>query len=93
MGGEQAANTLFSIQKRAKERKGHNFDPDELEEMRQKIIKRYQEQMNIRYGAARGWVDAIIAPHTTRDLLIKQLQLLSKFRSPSERFHMGVVQV
>ena len=30
----------------------------------------YQAQTDIRYGAARGWVDAIIAPHATRDVLI-----------------------
>jgi acetyl-CoA carboxylase carboxyltransferase component len=35
-------------------------------EMRDSIRRMYEEQTDIRYGAARGWVDAIIAPHDTR---------------------------
>jgi acetyl-CoA carboxylase carboxyltransferase component len=50
--------------------------------------------MDIRYGAARGWVDAIIAPETTRDVLIRFLQLVK--RAPDKKdvsFHTGVLQV
>ena len=33
--------------------------------LRDEYHRRYEEQTDIRYGAARGWVDAIIAPHET----------------------------
>ena len=46
----------------------------------------------IRYGAARGWVDAIIQPHETREVLIQLLQYVSR-SMPEARFHTGVIQV
>ena len=52
----------------------------------------YEEQTDIRYGAARGWVDAIIQPHETRDVLIQLLQYVLR-PMPKARFHTGVIQV
>jgi len=52
----------------------------------------YEEQTDIRYGAARGWVDAIIQPHETRENLIRLLQFASR-PTPKARFHTGVIQV
>jgi 3-methylcrotonyl-CoA carboxylase beta subunit len=37
----------------------------------------YQSQTDIRYGAARGWVDAIIAPESTRLWLSTALSVVS----------------
>ncbi len=51
------------------------------------------EQTDIRYGAARGWVDAVIAPHTTRTVLIKLLQLVARSPMKERTFHTGVLQV
>jgi acetyl-CoA carboxylase carboxyltransferase component len=34
--------------------------------------------MDVRYGAARGWVDAIIPPHETRSALIETLKCVSR---------------
>jgi acetyl-CoA carboxylase carboxyltransferase component len=47
--------------------------------------------MDIRYGAARGWVDAIIAPHATRDVLIRTLDWATH-RPPPAGFRAGVLQ-
>ena len=52
----------------------------------------YQEQTDIRYGAARGWVDAIIQPHQTRNVLIELLRYVSR-PAAKGRFHTGVIQV
>lgn len=90
MGAEQAANTLLSVQQRAAERRGNKLTPDQVRELRQKIVERYKEQMDIRYGAARGWVDAIIAPHTTRDALIDLLGIVKP--RDGATFHTGVLQ-
>lgn len=77
MGAEQAADTLDSIQK-----KGNH-----------KIKEQYQEQMDIRFGAARGWVDAIISPHKTRELLNRMLHLVKRAPFREKTFHTGVFQV
>ncbi|MDP1834498.1 MAG: acyl-CoA carboxylase subunit beta [Chlamydiales bacterium] len=90
MGAEQAANTLLSVQQRAAERRGQKLTPDEVRELRDTIVARYKENMDVRYGAARGWVDAIIAPHTTRDTLSYLLSLVKVRKDVS--FHTGVIQ-
>ena len=92
MGAEQASGVIFDIHKRAAERDGHGLDAAELEALRAKIRAGYVEKTDIRYGAARGWVDGIIAPHTTRDVLVSAIRLVGRER-PSRRFHSGVLQV
>jgi 3-methylcrotonyl-CoA carboxylase beta subunit len=92
MGAAQASDTVFSILARAKERGDKKAAPEELEELRAKVKSSYEEQTDIRYGAARGWVDAIIQPHETRDVLMVLLRYVS--RPPAKgRFHTGVIQV
>src|SRR6059058_4960462 len=92
MGAAQASDTVFSILARAKERGDKTAAPEELEELRAKVKASYEEQTDIRYGAARGWIDAIIQPHETRDVLIRLLSYVS--RPPAKgRFHTGVIQV
>src|ERR1700719_58145 len=78
IGAAQASDTIFSILARAKERGDKKAAPGELEELRAKVKASYEEQTDIRYGAARGWIDAIIQPHETRDVLSLLLQYVSR---------------
>ena len=94
MGADQAAETLFTVQMRAAERKGKALDQKAAEKMREDLKARYEQQLDIRYGAARGWVDAIIAPHTTRDTVAALLRLTQRAPLPATKtFHTGVLQV
>ena len=92
MGAAQASDTVFSILARARERGDKKATHEELEELRVKVKQSYEEQTDIRYGAAHGWVDAIIQPHDTRDVLIRLLEYVSR-PAPKGRFHTGVIQV
>jgi 3-methylcrotonyl-CoA carboxylase beta subunit len=92
MGAAQASDTVFSILARAKERGDKKAAPGELEELRAKVKAGYEEQTDIRYGAARGWIDAIIQPHETREVLVSLLRYVSR-PSAKGRFHTGVIQV
>jgi len=92
MGAAQASDTVFSILARARERGDKKSTHQDLEELRAKVKQNYEEQTDIRYGAARGWVDAIIQPHETRDVLIQLLQHVLR-PMPKARFHTGVIQV
>jgi len=92
MGAAQASDTVFSILARARERGDKKASHEELEELRIKVKQSYEEQTDIRYGAARGWVDAIIQPHETRDVLIRLLQYVTRPKSQAH-FHTGVIQV
>ena len=92
MGAAQASDTIFSVLARASARGDKKSSPEELEQLRATVKANYEEQTDIRYGAARGWVDAIIQPHETREVLSRLLQYVSR-PMPKARFHTGVVQV
>src|SRR5437773_635714 len=92
MGAAQASDTVFAILVRARERGDKKATHEELEELRAKVKQSYEEQTDIRYGAAHGWVDAIIQPHETRDILAQVLPYVSR-PTPKGHFHTGVIQV
>jgi acetyl-CoA carboxylase carboxyltransferase component len=92
MGGEQASDTLFTILQRNMESNKSTLTPDELDQLRETVKNNYKNQMDIRYGAARGWVDAIIPPHGTREVLMTVLRMV--VRKPIQsNFKTGVLQV
>jgi acetyl-CoA carboxylase carboxyltransferase component len=92
MGGEQAAGTLLEITVNALRRTGHEPDAEELDELRRKVEASYDEQMDIRYAAARLWVDAIIEPDSTRAALLVALETATRF-DDGRAFRTGVLQV
>ncbi len=91
MGGNQAADTLLALQLREAQRNGRVLGEQEVGDLRQSILQRYQQQTDIRYGAARGWVDAIIQPHETRLWLSAALDQLPA--NIGHDFRTGVLQV
>jgi acetyl-CoA carboxylase carboxyltransferase component len=92
MGAAQASDTVFSVLAKSRERGDKKASPEELEQLRAKVKETYEEQTDIRYGAARGWVDAVIQPHETRDVLMRLLGYVSRPMPQGAHFHMGVVQ-
>lgn len=92
MGSHQAAETLLSLRIRDAERAGKKLSQLETEQLHDSIKQQYQRQTDIRYGAARGWVDAIIAPHETRTMLSRALALIPKNFDRTD-FRTGVLQV
>lgn len=91
MGAEQAAETLLALQLRDAKRSGKTLSETDVSELRESIRDRYETQTDIRYGAARGWVDAIIRPHETRLWLRTALDLLPA--TSGGHFRTGVLQV
>jgi len=90
MGGDQAAETLLALHIRDAKRAGKDLSQAEIDSLHKSIHDRYAEQTDIRYGAARGWVDAIIRPHETRMWLTMALDLLP----PTDGiFRTGTLQV
>jgi acetyl-CoA carboxylase carboxyltransferase component len=91
MGADQAAETLLALHVRDAERAGKPLSKDEIAKVRETIRDRYDEQTDIRYGAARGWVDAVIRPHETRMWLEAALWLLPP--TTDAIFRTGTLQV
>jgi acetyl-CoA carboxylase carboxyltransferase component len=92
MGGEQAADTLLELRLRDARRRGPPLAEEEIQRLREEMRRRYDQQTDIRYGAARGWVDAIVAPHQTRQWLAMALGMIPEKRSWGE-FRTGMLQV
>ena len=92
MGAKQAASTLLDINIAAMRRAGQEPDAAELEKLRKKVTDAYDNSTDIRYAAARLWVDNIINPDQTRNTLINALKIAT--RNPSDTpFVTGVLQV
>jgi 3-methylcrotonyl-CoA carboxylase beta subunit len=92
MGGEQAASTLLEISVNALRRGSHEPDAAELEELRRKVEASYDQQTDVRYAAARLWVDAILNPARTRETLLAALAVATR-HDDGRPFKTGVLQV
>jgi 3-methylcrotonyl-CoA carboxylase beta subunit len=88
MGGEQAAETLTQI----KLSKVGKINEDEKKEIFNTIKSQYDKQSDIKYGAARLWVDNIINPKDTRFVIIKSLDIVS-LGNYNKKPNYGVFQV
>jgi 3-methylcrotonyl-CoA carboxylase beta subunit len=69
MGAEQAARTMLDVNVGTLKRQGKQIDDAELAAMAEELRLRYDRETDIRYAAARLWIDAIIDPAKTRDVL------------------------
>ena len=76
---------------RSLERQGEKVDAAHLEKLRDKIRGDYEAQMDVRYAAARGWIDAIIDPSQTRSVLSTALSVATRF-AEDRPFQLGVFQ-
>ncbi|HEX3999244.1 MAG TPA: acyl-CoA carboxylase subunit beta [Pirellulales bacterium] len=92
MGADQATGTLLDITIKKLEREGHAVDAGELAQLRDRVGSDYHRQMDVRYGAARGWIDAILDPAETRDALILSLETVTR-HAELEPYRLGVFQV
>ncbi len=91
MGGFQAANTLWQIQKSALKKKGQEVSPEEEKAYLDEIQARYSAQTDVKYAASHLWVDAIIQPEKTREFV--SLAIEAANHNPEfEDFKIGVIQ-
>jgi len=88
MGGEQASKTLLAIQLK---NRGDEVSEEERAARLADIQKRYADAMNPRYAAARLWVDAIIDPRATREVVAQALAACANNPEVAE-FRTGVLQ-
>jgi 3-methylcrotonyl-CoA carboxylase beta subunit len=91
MSGASAAGTLVEIKLKQLERGGKKLSDEERKALYDEVKATYDEQMDPRYGAARLWIDAIIDPLETRDVLATALEAVSLNPHVPE-FKVGVLQ-
>jgi acetyl-CoA carboxylase carboxyltransferase component len=92
MGGEQAARTLLQIQVAGLKSKGETISTEKEIQLLNEIRDRYENQTSPYYAAARLWVDAIIDPADTRQIISECLKASANNYQVGE-FKTGVFQV
>ena len=91
MSGASAANTLVEVRVKQMERGGKHLSDEEKKAIYEEIKATYDAQADPRYGAARLWVDAIIDPAKTREVLMTALEACA-LNPEVKRFNPGVIQ-
>ena len=91
MSGASAAATLAEVRARQMERGGSVVSEADRAALQEQIKADYDAQADPRYGAARLWIDAIIDPARTRQVLISALEACA-LNPETPRFNPGVLQ-
>ncbi|MDT5123922.1 MAG: 3-methylcrotonyl-CoA carboxylase beta subunit [Acidobacteriota bacterium] len=84
MEGDSAVQAVFGTQLEKLKQEGKEAD-DELKAEMERVRESYEEQLDAKYAAARGFVDAVILPEATRDALELALRVSLNYGGP----HLG----
>ncbi len=84
MEGDSAVQAVFGSELERLKKNGQRPDA-ELEAEMQKVRETYERDLDAKYAAARGFVDAVIAPEETRDALELALRVSLNYSGP----HLG----
>ncbi len=91
MSGASAAGTLAEVRAKQMERGGKVLSDAEKKAVYDEIKNSYDAQADPRYGAARLWIDAIIDPAKTREVLMTALEACA-LNFEVAKFNPGVLQ-
>ncbi len=92
MGGSQAAKTLLTIKVATLEKTGETLTEEQKQTMLRDIQNKYDETTTPFYAAARMWVDGIILPTQTRDVISRGIAMAAH-NDEIPDFKTGVLQV
>jgi acetyl-CoA carboxylase carboxyltransferase component len=84
MEGDSAVQAAFGTQLDKLKQEGKEPD-EELKAEMERVRENYEQQLDARYAAARGFVDAVITPEDTRDALELALRVGLNYGGP----HLG----
>lgn len=86
MGGRQAANVLITVKKDQYEAKGKTMPQEEIDELRNSIIEKYDHEGSAYYSTARLWDDGIIDPVDTRKVLAMGISMSLNKKFDDQKF-------
>ena len=91
MSGSAASKTLLSIKLSSLKKTGETITEGKQKQMLDEIANRYDEQTGALYSAARLWIDGIIDPRRTREIISLGIEMAS--HNPDiPKFNPGVIQ-
>src|ERR1041385_4583919 len=92
MGGKQASETLLSIKLQQMQKGANHVSKEDQEKLLKEIQDRYESELDPLFAAARLWVDGVIDPLETRQIISRGIEMASN--NPAiPKFNPGVIQV
>lgn len=91
MSGASAAKTLLQIEVASLKARGEEITPEREAELFNTIKARYDEQISPYYAASRLWLDAIIDPAKTREILSQGIEM-ANHKKAEKAYNVGVIQ-
>ena len=92
MGGDQAAKTMLQIQVATLKAQGKMLNADEEKKLLDDLKAKYEKETSAYYAAARLWVDDIIDPFATRQVISEGINA-ANHNPDIDDFKTGVFQV
>ena len=86
MGGEQASGVLTDIKVRALIKQGKEPTPQEIDEIKQPILAKYEKESSAYFSTGRLWDDGIIDPLDTRHVLGLAIAMSLNAPIPDHKF-------
>ncbi|TDS14843.1 acyl-CoA carboxylase subunit beta [Sphingobacterium paludis] len=91
MSGASAGKTLLQIQEATWKGQGVTLDENEKNKILSDIQEQYNEQLSPYYAAARLWVDGVIDPRETRNIISLGIEA-ANHNATVDRYNVGVIQ-
>ncbi len=92
MGGKQASETLLAIKVQAMEKGGTHISDEQQKALLDEIQATYESELDPKFAAARLWVDGIIDPLDTREVISRGIEM-ANCNPHIPEFKTGVFQV
>ncbi|MBX2989556.1 MAG: acyl-CoA carboxylase subunit beta [Bacteroidetes bacterium] len=91
MGGKQASETLLGIRIQQMEKGGKHISKEQQQQLLAEIQQRYEKETNPYFAAARLWVDGIVDPAETRNIVSRGIEM-AMHNPDFPQFNPGVIQ-
>ena len=91
MGAKQASETLQSIRIQSMKKSGKEIDNIEQNKIYEEIFNRYENESSPLFAASKLWVDGIINPIETREIISRGIEI-ANCNNKFEKFSTGVIQ-
>ena len=91
MSGASAAKVLLQIEVASMTSKGEVITPEREKELYDTIKNKYDEQISPYYAASRLWIDAIIDPAKTREVISIGIQA-ANHKKAEKPYNVGIIQ-
>lgn len=86
MGGEQAATVLTTVKIDQYKSRGKEPPEEEIEELRQRILAKYEKEGSAYYSTSRLWDDGIIDPVDTRKIVAMGIAMSLNKKYPEQKY-------